>query len=78
MKTLSTMQVYPPVPAAPAPLPISFPYIPSYDFQVAEYVDEADKIVKVELQVKEYMHDQYGNVTNESNWTAVPRVKVKL
>ena len=47
----------------------------SYQFQVVEY-EKDDKIVKVELQVQETIHDERGNVIRSSGFVAVPRIKL--
>jgi hypothetical protein len=57
------------------PHQIMFPEPVSYEFQVVEYVNDDFKIVRVELQVKENIHDQYGNVTVRGTWKPVPRVQ---
>lgn len=62
-------------PAATAPQ-ITLPDPISYEFQVVEYV-ENDKVVKVELQVKQNSHDQWGNIKITGNWTPVPRIQAK-
>ncbi len=50
----------------------------SYQFQVVEYVDKDDKVIKVELQVQKTEHDNYGNVFNSSGFQPVPRIKLPL
>jgi hypothetical protein len=69
----------PHVPPPPAFLPpsITMPDPLSYEFQVVEYVENA-KVVKVELQIKQNVHDQWGNIKIAGNWTRVPRIKVDL
>ncbi len=47
----------------------------SYEFQVVEYM-ENDKIMKVSLQVKKNIHDQYGNIKTHGLWVDVPRIKL--
>lgn len=49
----------------------------SYEFQVVEYM-EGDRIAKVSLQVKQNIHDQYGNVKTAGYWQDVPRIKMIL
>ena len=63
----------PPAPTAPQ---ITLPDPLSYEFQVIEYV-ENDKVVKVELQVKQNSHDQWGNIKFNGCWMPVPRIQVK-
>ena len=74
-QTLSTLSITPPAP--PTPPPITIPAPLSYEFQVAEVVDENGTITKVELQVKINQHDQYGNIAINGTWNAVPRVKIQ-
>lgn len=76
MKTLNVTTVSVP-PASPHDTHsfFTFPYPVSYEFQVAEYVDSNDKVVRVELQVKENQHDQFGNVVVSGTFNAVPRIK---
>lgn len=43
-------------------------------FKVVEYYDSSkNKIWKVELQYKQDIKDQYGNIVNAGFWTTVPR-----
>lgn len=50
----------------------------SYDFRVAEYVNDKDEIVKVGLQYRVWEHDNYGDANVVQDWTDVERVKVNL
>ena len=50
----------------------------SYDFRVAEYVNDKDEIVKVGLQVAVFEHDNSGVRQLRQDWTDVERVKIKL
>jgi hypothetical protein len=50
----------------------------SYEFRVAEYVNDADEVVKVGLQVCISEHDTYGVRNVIQGWTDVERVKIKL
>jgi len=50
----------------------------SYDFRVAEYVNDKDEIVKVGLQVAVFEHDNYGNRQLRQDFVDVERVKIKL
>ena len=70
---LDTQSYSPPTPPSPPPITIVKPL--SYQFQVVEYMKD-DKIVKVELQVQQTTHDEYGNVVFSSGFTAVPRVQL--
>jgi hypothetical protein len=68
--SVSTVTVPPPSVMLARPL--------SYQFQVVEYVDKDDKVIKVELQVQKTEHDNYGNVFNSSGFQPVPRIKLPL
>jgi hypothetical protein len=48
----------------------------SYDFRVAEYVNEKDEVVKVSLQMKCYDHDNYGVGSLRHDWMDVERVRL--
>ena len=61
-----------PIPPAPS---ITFPEPISYEFQVVEYM-ENEKVMKVALQFKKNIHDQYGNIKTHGIWIDVPRIKV--
>jgi hypothetical protein len=50
----------------------------SYDFRVAEYVNDKDEIVKVGLQVAVFEHDNYGTRQLYQDFVDVERVKIKL
>ena len=65
----TSVQQTPPAPSITMPEPIS------YEFQVVEYM-ENDKIMKVSLQVKKNIHDQYGNINTAGYWIDVPRIKL--
>ena len=76
--TLSTLQIFPPVPqpiTPPQPPAITIPAPLSYEFRVVEIV-ENNKITSVELQVKVNQHDQWGNVSIHGTWNPVPRVQI--
>ena len=64
--------VTPPAPFITMPLPLS------YQFQVVEYTDDTGSVVKVELQVQQTCHDQYGNVKIMSGFKPVPRIQQAL
>lgn len=59
----------------PAPLPITIVKPISYQFQVVEYMKD-DKIMKVELQVQQTTHDEFGNVMFSSGFSPVPRIQL--
>ena len=50
----------------------------SYDFRVAEYVNDKDEIVKVGLQVAVFEHDNSGGRQLRQDFVDVERVKIKL
>lgn len=80
MTSLQTDQVYLPVPPQPTPPPaqsFTFPKPLSYEFRVAEHIDDEGKILKVGLQVQVWQHDQYGAGNVIQTWTDVQRVKLK-
>jgi hypothetical protein len=68
----------PPIPITPPAPMISMPLPLSYQFQVVEYTDESGNVVKVELQVQQTCHDQYGNVKIMSGFKPVPRIQLPL
>ena len=47
----------------------------SYEFRVAEIVDDAGKIESVKLQMQVWEHDEYGSGIVKQYWSDVPRVK---
>lgn len=49
---------------------------PTYNFRVAEYVDDDDKITSVGLQYQVVIHNQYGGVETTGPWISVDRVKI--
>lgn len=51
--------------------------VPSYEFRVVEWTNEKDEIVKVGLQVKENMHNQYGSTDPEGIWKDVERIRMR-
>jgi hypothetical protein len=57
---------------------INIPKSLSYDFRVAEYVNDKDEIVKVGLQVAVFEHDNYGVRQLRQDFVDVERVKIKL
>lgn len=48
----------------------------SYEFRVAEYVDDTGKIERVSLQVQVWEHDEYGGGVVKAYWREVPRCKI--
>lgn len=72
MMKLNTKQIFPP---APAVMPIQYVKPISYEFRVAETVDEHGKVMKVSLQIQIWEHDENGFGTVAQVWTDVPRHK---
>lgn len=56
---------------------ITLPKVPSYEFRVVEWTDVNDKIVKVGLQVKENIHNQWGSIETYNDWKDVERIKMR-
>ena len=71
---LTSKKIYPPVPPTQA-IPVDFVKPLSYEFRVAEYVDDDGKIEKVRLQVQIWEHDEFGSGTVKQIWQDVPRYK---
>jgi hypothetical protein len=71
---LTNKKIYPPLPA-PVAIPIDFVKPLSYEFRVAEFVDDGGKVEKVKLQVQIWEHDEYGAGIVKQHWTDVPRCK---
>lgn len=74
MTSLNTQYVFLPPPTTQS---FSLPKPISYEFRVAEHLNENDTIVKVALQVQVWEHDQFGYGSLVSTWMDVPRVKFK-
>ena len=60
----------------PANINVQFVKPETYQFRVAETIDDAGKIVKVGLQVQVWEHDEYGSATLKFDWKDVPRVVI--
>jgi len=62
----------------PTPAPSTAPFVKplSYEFRVAEIVDEAGKVEKVKLQMQVWEHDEYGAGIVRDRWYDVQRVKM--
>lgn len=74
MTQLTAKQVS--VPLVPQPQQ----YVPfvkplSYEFRVAEIVDDTGKIETVKLQMQIWEHDEYGSGIVKQYWQDVPRYK---
>lgn len=48
----------------------------SYEFRVAEFVDDDGKVERVKLQVQVWEHDEYGAGIVKQFWSDVPRIKI--
>lgn len=75
MLTVKQIYVTPPAPAPQPTIPIQFVKPVSYEFRVAEVMED-NKIVKVGLQVQVWEHDDYGSGIVKQYWTDVPRVQM--
>jgi len=71
---LTNKKIYPPSVQLPA-IPIDFVKPVSYEFRVAETVDDSGKVIKVSLQMQVWEHDEFGSGTVKQYWQDVPRVK---
>ncbi len=71
---LTSKKLYPVAPP-PSPTPVDFVKPLSYEFRVAETVDEKGTIIKVSLQVQIWEHDEFGSGIVKQIWTDVPRYK---
>ena len=71
---LTSKKIYA-TPPTPVAVPIDFVKPLSYEFRVAEIVDDAGKIEKVKLQIQVWEHDEYGSGVVKQYWTDVPRAK---
>jgi hypothetical protein len=47
----------------------------SYEFRVAEIVNDDGKVETVKLQMQVWEHDEYGSGTVKQYWSDVPRQK---
>ena len=63
-------------PPAPPAIIVEFVKPLSYNFRVAENIDEKGNVIKVGLQVEVWEHDEYGVGTIKYTWADVPRVKL--
>jgi hypothetical protein len=63
---------------APTPVAQMIPFVKpvSYEFRVAEFVDDEGKVEKVKLQMQVWEHDEYGSGTVKTYWHDVPRIKI--
>ena len=75
MSQLTKTQIPLPVQALPQQY-VSFIKPLSYEFRVAEIVDENSKVVQVKLQMQIWEHDEYGSGVVKRFWHDVERVKL--
>lgn len=73
MMNLTTKQLSPPYVPPPT---VNFVKPLSYEFRVAEVVDDAGKVTKVYLQMQIWEHDEFGTGNVKLAWHDVPRVKL--
>lgn len=71
MIALTAKKIY----ATATALPVDFVKPLSYEFRVAETVDDDGKILSVKLQVQVWEHDEFGIGTVKQPWYDVPRAK---
>lgn len=71
---LTSKKIYTTPPQAVA-LPVDFVKPLSYEFRVAEIVDDAGKVEKVKLQMQVWEHDEFGSGVVKQYWSDVPRHK---
>ena len=76
MTTLSTKLIYAQQHPTPPALPVQFVKPLSYEFRVAEYIDDKKTVIKVGLQIQVLEHDEFGAGTLKQYWTDVERVRV--
>lgn len=62
------------IPPVPPTTYIPFVKPLSYEFRVAETVEDG-KVTKVSLQMCVWEHDEFGSGTIKQTWTDVPRYK---
>lgn len=78
-KVIPTKQlnIYPPTGSTSSGLMgiVTVPHAISYDFQVVEFVDSNNKVIKSRLEVQRNIHDDYGNIAHSEGWTEVPRIQ---
>jgi hypothetical protein len=57
---------------------MNIPRAVTYQFQVVEFTDKDNKVVKVELQVQQTQYDGNGNTFLTSGFQPVPRIKMPM
>jgi hypothetical protein len=76
MTTLTSKLIYITQPSTPPALPVQFVKPLSYEFRVAEFIDNKNTVIKVGLQVQVMEHDEYGAGIVKQYWKDVERVQV--
>jgi len=76
MSVINTKQISIPQVTPPIPPSLSVPFVKprTYEFRVAETIDDTGKIVKVGLQSQEWEFDEWGTANLIHAWCDVPRV----
>lgn len=74
---LTSKKIYA-TPPTPVAVPVDFVKPLSYEFRVAEFIGNEDKIVKVALQVQVWEHDEFGSGHIKQTWAEVPRIKIPM
>lgn len=72
--TLTSKHIYP-SPPQPVAIPVQFVKPLSYEFRVAEIVEDG-VVTSVKLQVQTFEHDEFGSGSMKQYWQDVPRVKM--
>lgn len=75
---LTSKKLYPVTPQMQVPLPVipvDFVKPLSYEFRVAEIVNDEGKIETVKLQMQIWEHDEFGSGIVKQTWFDVPRYK---
>lgn len=71
---LTNKKIYP-TPPTPVAMPVDFVKPLSYEFRVAEVIDDNGKVEKVNLQMQVWEHDEFGYGVVKQFWHDVPRYK---
>jgi hypothetical protein len=69
---LTSKKIYA-MPHQPVSMPIDFVKPLSYEFRVAEIVDDNGKVETVKLQMQVWEHDEFGSGAVKHYWRDVPR-----
>jgi hypothetical protein len=73
MLNLNSKQIF----VTPPAMPVQFVKPLTYEFRVAEHLNEDNNVERVGLQVQIHEHDEYGVPIIRVGWMDVPRVKLK-